>query len=256
MTDFRKLSKLFFSGFFIILFLACNSQESKEQIYSGEALGTSYQIKFFYPEELELQESLDSIFRNINESMSTYQDNSDISRINAGDTTIMVDENFRKVFMDSYQIYIKSRGFFDPTVGNLVNAYGFGPESGEAELDQEEVDSMLQYVGFNKLKLSNDNHIIKDHPEIYLDFNAIAKGYTVDVLASYLESKGVEDILVEVGGELVAKGKNLGKDFPWTVGIDDPLQVEGKRSLTAALRLENRAMATSGNYRKFRVDSN
>lgn len=241
--------------FFIFVTVACDTSEVKEQEYSGEALGTSYQIKFFHPEELELQKGLDSIFEVINHSMSTYQEDSDISRINNGDTTIRVDENFRKVFMDSYQIYIESRGFFDPTVGNLVNAYGFGPETGIVELDQKEVDSMLHYVGLNKLKLSDDNRIIKDSPEIYLDFNAIAKGYTVDVLASYLQSKGVENLLVEVGGELVAKGKNLERDSPWTVGIDDPLQVEGKRSLTAALRLENRAMATSGNYRKFRVDS-
>lgn len=222
---------------------------------TGEALGTTYQILFFHPEELDLQKSVDSIFVVINNSMSTYLDDSDISRINRGDTTIRVDQNFKEVFLLSEKIYVESNGYFDPTVGNIVNSYGFGPDSKLDSLTNYERDSLFQYVGFEKLKFSLDNRILKEQLEIYLDFNAIAKGYAVDVIGRMLDQKNVENYLIEVGGELVGKGENLAKDQAWVVAIDDPLQTKGNRTLQTTLFLKNRAMATSGNYRKFKVDS-
>lgn len=252
-TDFRKFFKFFLIPF-IFLFFSCNSSEVDEEIITGEALGTSYQIKYFHDKEINIREGLDSIFRVINQSMSTYQNDSDISRINAGDSTVFVDENFQVVYNLSHKIYKESEGFFDPTVGKLVNAYGFGPETGDNELNQEEVDSLLVFVGLEKTALTPDKRISKQYPQIYLDFNAIAKGYAVDVIAQFLDKNNVQDYLLELGGELVAKGKNRSKDGPWVVGIDDPLQKEGKRELKAAVKLEDRAMATSGNYRKNRVD--
>lgn len=248
------MNKVIFISIFILL-AGCREQEQQVQVVTGEAIGTSYQLKFFNEKELSIQKDIDSIFEALNQSMSTYRENSDISRINAGDTAVVVDDDFREVYLLAQKIYVESNGYFDPTVGNLVNAYGFGPEAGQVELSQEEIDSMLQYVGFNKLTLTEENLLLKMFPEIYLDFNAIAKGYGVDLLARYLDQRGVEDYLVEVGGELVARGMNRDKNSVWTVGIDDPLQEAGTRTLTAALRLENRAMATSGNYRKFREDS-
>ncbi|HSP83469.1 MAG TPA: FAD:protein FMN transferase [Gillisia sp.] len=253
-----KASRKFFnSGFFLLLlFISCNSaSEIEEQVFSGEALGTTYQIKLFHPEKLEIQQGLDSIFKVINSSMSTYQADSDISRINAGDSTVVVDEHFVKVYNYSLQIYEESNGFFDPTVGKLVNAYGFGPEMGSTQLGESKLDSIREFVGFNKITLNPQNKIEKLHPEIFIDFNAIAKGYTVDVIAGYLDDKNVQDYLLELGGELVAKGINRKKDQAWAVGIDNPLQDESTRSLQAIVKLENRAMATSGNYRKFRIDS-
>ena len=167
----------------------------------------------------------------------------------------MVDENFQEVFKTSEEIYKESNGYFDPTVGNLVNAYGFGPDHTLDSINQVQIDSMLQYVGFNKVKLTSNNKIQKERPEIFLDFNAIAKGYTIDVIAHYFDSKNIENYLIELGGELVAKGTNTSTKNAWVVGIDDPLQEEGNRTLEATLELKDRAMATSGNYRKFRVDS-
>ena len=127
-----KASGKFFKGLLLlisVLFISCNSSTGKkEQVYRGEALGTTYQIKFFSTEELDLHKALDSIFDVINKSMSTYQADSDISRINTGDTTVVVDAHFAEVFNYSLQIFNESNGFFDPTVGKLVNAYGFGPE--------------------------------------------------------------------------------------------------------------------------------
>lgn len=254
MRDGRKFS-LGFILVLIVLFTACNGKGPEEHIYAGEALGTTYQLKFYNSGNFKVQKELDSIFEVINKSMSTYQSDSDISKINAGDTSVTIDENFRQVLNLSEKIYLESNGYFDPTVGNLVNAYGFGPEHQSDNLSQTEIDSMLQYVGFDKLKLTAENKILKEQPEIYLDFNAIAKGYTVDVIALFLNKKGVQDYLIEVGGELVAKGLNKSKKQPWVVAIDDPLQTEEYRSLQAKLKLKDRAMATSGNYRKFRVDT-
>lgn len=254
MRDGRKFS-IGFILVLIVLFTACKGKGIEEQMYSGDALGTTYQLKFYNSGNFKVQKGLDSIFEVINKSMSTYQSDSDISKINAGDTTVKVDRNFRQVFNLSKKIYLESNGYFDPTVGNLVNAYGFGPEHQADNLNRTEIDSMLQYVGFNKLKLTAENKILKEQPEIYLDFNAIAKGYTVDVIAQFLNKKGVQHYLIEVGGELVAKGLNKSKEQPWVVAIDDPLQTMENRSFQATLKLEDRAMATSGNYRKFRVDT-
>lgn len=256
MKDYKRFKlKTILLIFISAILLSSCSKNQEAQVYIGEALGTTYQVKFFHKTELPIQNGLDSIFKVINRSMSTYQPDSDISKINAGDTSIVVDNNFREVLKASEKIYSESNGFFDPTVGNLVNAYGFGPEKRNNGLNNRVIDSMLQYVGLNKIKLSAENRIIKDIPGIYLDFNAIAKGYTVDVIAEYLNSKKVLNYLVEVGGELMAKGTNIESEEPWIVAIDDPLQTEGNRVFEATLFLKNRGMATSGNYRKFRSDS-
>lgn len=252
MKDSRKLYKNILI-LPLLIFISCGTPAENEQVYSGEALGTTYNIKFTHNETLSLQSGIDSIFRVINKSMSTYQADSDISRINAGDSAIITDENFRAVFEASERIYGESKGMFDPTVGKLVNAYGFGPAGPQRELSQDVLDSLRQFVGLNKLEL-RDNRIIKQHPEIYIDFNAIAKGYAVDVIAQFLDQRGVENYLAEIGGELVAKGINRTRDQPWAVGIDSPAQSPGERTLQTAVQLRDRAMATSGNYRKNRKD--
>lgn len=256
MMDYRKLNKrnAVFVLLIALLLVGCQQQPEEQEIF-GEALGTSYQVKFFSPEDLQIERSLDSVFEVINSSLSTYRTDSDISRINAGDTSVKVDEHFRNVFEASKKIHRESEGHFDPTVGNLVNAYGFGSDSGLDSLTSIEIDSILQYVGFDKVILTKDNRVVKEEPEIYLEFNAIAKGYAVDVIGEFLDKKKVENYLVEVGGELVAKGKNLEKDSFWVVAIDDPLQTVGDRTLQASLYLKDQAMATSGNYRKYREDT-
>ena len=253
---YRKYSFTVLLGFIFILFITTGCQkETSTQALTGEALGTTYQILYFHPEELNIRTSVDSVFEVINKSMSTYREDSDISRINKGDTTITVDQNFKEVFLYSEKIYLESDGYFDPTVGNLVNSYGFGPDSKLDSLTDFERDSLFQYVGYNKLRLSSENRIAKELPGIYLDFNAIAKGYAVDVIARMLDQKYIQNYLIEVGGELVGKGENLAKNQPWVVAIDDPHQAEGERTFQTTLFLKNKAMATSGNYRKFKVDS-
>ena len=173
----------------------------------GPALGTSYNIIYLAASEIDFQKEIDSVFNTVNSSMSTYIKDSDISRINNGDTTVIVDQMFREVFELSRLVYNKTEGYFDPTVGVLVNAWGFGPE-GQLPLNKAKVDSLLQYVGFHKVQLTMDNRLDKESPEIRFDFNAIAKGYTLDRLAVLLDQKGIENYLVELGGEVVTKGEN------------------------------------------------
>ncbi len=250
------MNKLYFLAGFVLMLFSCNRVAQLENHqFTGEALGTTYMIRYFSDEDLKFERALDSIIDDINSSMSTYITKSDISRINRGDTSVSVDENFRAVFAASGKIYKESEGFFDPTVGVLVNAYGFGPGKPLNTLDTNSLDSLRNLVGFSKVMLTDRLTIQKENPAIYLDFNAIAKGYTIDVIADYLESNNVENYLIELGGELRAKGKNLESNAHWVVGIDDPNQGTGERRLQAKVKLVNAAMATSGNYRKYLVDS-
>jgi thiamine biosynthesis lipoprotein len=248
--------KKFFIVFGIAVGVLFSCTETQESGYrndnTGAALGTSYSIITITPDAVELQKDIDSVFTVINQSLSTYIPNSDISRINDGDSTVVVDTMFQEVFALSKKIYSDTDGFFDPTVGTLVNAWGFGPE-GQIALDSLKVDSLLNFVGFDKVILNAKNEVQKVNQHIYLDFNAIDKGYSIDRLAAMLDAKGIENYLIEVGGELVAKGRNTIKDKFWVVGIDDPeMQVE--RNTKLLIHLNNKAMASSGNYRKFRID--
>ncbi|WP_324721764.1 FAD:protein FMN transferase [Salinimicrobium sp. HB62] len=248
MTFLRPIILLFSC----LLILSC-SQIDEKRSANGEALGTTYSIAYYSEDLIPMDKALDSIFERVNQSMSTYRDSSDISKINRGDSLVEVDSLFQEVFLLSKEVWEKSNGYFDPTVGDLVNQYGFGPENGPKEVDSITIDSLMRYVGFGKMKLQDDI-VIKESPEMYLDFNAIAKGYAIDLIGHYLGSQGVEDYLIELGGELLARGVNKDKGSYWLVGIDDPIQQMGQRELTAAIELRNKAMATSGNYRKHRTD--
>lgn len=238
----------------LVLVVGCGQNDGKwvKNVAIGEAFGTTYSLIYLAEKELDYQTEFDSIFNEINRSMSTYIPTSDISRINRGDTTVVVDKMFREVFELSNGIYKATKGYFDPTVGVLVNAWGFGPGK-ELEMNRERVDSLLQYVGFNKVKITIDNRIIKSDPNIYFDFNAIAKGYAVDRLAVFLDKKGISNYLLEVGGELVAKGENTIKKKQWVVAIDDP-QMDWERTSKQTVHMKDNAMASSGNYRKFKTD--
>ncbi|KAA2215942.1 FAD:protein FMN transferase [Maribacter flavus] len=236
----------------VLLLFSCTGGIVRNQT-RGEALGTTYNIIYLGNEKLDFQAEIDSVFTVVNKSLSTYIPDSDISRINRGDSLVVVDRMFQEVFELSRKVHKQTKGYFDPTVGTLVNAWGFGPGE-QISMDSLTVDSLLQYVGFNKVSISPQNRVIKQNPNIYFDFNAIAKGYAIDRLAVMLDNKGIENYLVEVGGEVVAKGINLEKEKPWVVGIDDP-QAEMGRQMKLLINMSDRALASSGNYRKYRVDS-
>lgn len=215
---------------------------------SGSVFGTTYSV--IYDSEIDYQKQFDSIFNVINTSMSTYQTNSDISKLNRNEANV-VDAHFIKVFEASKDIYKETQGTFDPTIGVVVNAWDFGPEGKIANLDSLKVDSLMQFVGFDKI-FRTDNNITKPHGT-FIDFNAIAKGYGVDVIGEFLESKRIENYLVEIGGEIRTRGHNIEKQTPWKVGVEMP-HFDGTQSIMKAISLHDEAMATSGTYRKFKTD--
>jgi thiamine biosynthesis lipoprotein len=237
------------------MFLASCSEEKNIQMFktSGNGLGTTYNISYFSTKEINLNPQIDSIFNVINSSLSTYIEDSDISRLNRGED-VQVDKHFIKVFNASVSIFEATNGYFDPSIGPLVNAYGFGPTKPLDTLDAALLDSLLLKVGLGKFKLAN-NTISTNVQGFYLDFNAIAKGYAVDVVADHLANLGLTNYFVELGGEIVAKGINLENNGPWRFGIEKPVENNNIRDLTHAISLTNKALATSGNYRKFRVDA-
>ncbi|MDR6301267.1 FAD:protein FMN transferase [Mesonia maritima] len=248
------MKKIIFTLFLTALIFSCTEDKSEVTTVSGNALGTTFHIKYFSTIDFDVETKVDSVFEAVNKSMSTYLANSDISKINKGDSTIQVDHMFREVFQLSKKINKKTKGYFDPTVGNLVNFYGFGAD--KISLPTEKThDSLMNYVGLEKINLTENNYIKKENPQIYLEFNAIGKGYAVDRLSKMFENEKVKNYLVEVGGEIRASGKNLENEQLWRVGIDDPQQDETERSIAKIVSLNNTALATSGNYRKFRIDS-
>lgn len=238
----------------LVVLTSCKKNETQIFTIQGEAQGSTYSIKFVAAEENVTKNEIDSLLTAFDLSLSTYRTDSKISKINSGDSTVIVDDFFTETFHLSKQIHKETNGLFDPTIGVLVNAYGFGPNKKHQDLTPKQVDSLLQYVGFDKIKLNENKTISKKQNKTYIDFNAIAQGYSVDVVVNYLKSKGIENAIVEIGGELFALGKNTIDNKNWIVGIDDPLQMPEERTLIAKVSLENLGMATSGNYRKVMID--
>ena len=236
-----------------ILFISCDKTNDFFTI-QGEAQGSTYSIKYIANEEKVSKIEIDSLLTAFDLSLSTYRPDSKISKINSRDSTVVVDDFFIETFQLSNQIYKETNGLFDPTIGVLVNAYGFGPNKKQENLSQKQIDSLLQFVGFDKIALNSNKTISKKYNQTFIDFNAIAQGYSVDVVVNYLKSKGIQNAIVEIGGELFALGKNTIENKNWVVGIDDPLQKPEERTLIAKVNLENLGMATSGNYRKVMID--
>lgn len=242
-----------------MVMVACQpSVNEKVYLIEGEAQGSTYHIKYIAERDENLKPAIDSILEVIDLSMSTYRPDSAISKINQGDTTVVVDQHFRKVFEASQQIWQESEGLFDPTVGVLVNAWGFGKQKiSEADLPTDKkIDSLRKYVGFDKVALTEKNLIKKRYTEILFDFNAIAQGYTSDVVANYLSARGIKNYIVEIAGEMYLKGKNTVEDKSWTIGVENPLKPLNDRDLVATIQFTNQGLATSGNYRKVWTDSN
>jgi len=251
------MKRLKYIGISILLItvFSCKKEVEKQDVYEytkleGVAFGTTFHIT--YGALQDYTKEVDSLFHLINKSLSTYIPNSDISKINRGDTTIVVDDYFKEVFEKSEKIYKETQGAFDPTIGVLVNAWNFGPKKTSTNPDTTMVIRLLDLVGFDKVRLQNGK-IIKENDSIYVDFNAIAKGYAVDIAGRFLESRKVENYLVEIGGEIRARGKSAAKK-PWKTGIEEP-NFDGTRSIGKVIDLKNQAMATSGSYRKFKTDT-
>ncbi len=241
----KHFLSLLFGMFFLVSCVNTNTLGIKK--LEGNALGTTFHISYHDALKRNFSKQIDSLLHRINKSLSTYIPTSDISKINQGDTTVVVDAYFEEVFKKSAVIYNATDGIFDPTIGTLVNAWGFGPQKTMASLDKKQIDSLLQYVGFDKVRLEN-HRIIKSNPNIYLDFNAIAKGYAIDIIGRYFESQNVTEYLVEIGGEIRARG-----DKDWIIAIEHP-NFDGSQSFQVTVSLQNESIATSGSYRKFKLN--
>ncbi len=243
--------------FFCVVLFSCKQDSKKidkqllqNTLVEGSVFGTFYQVT--YDSRINYEKQFDSLFYVINKSMSTYQVNSDISKINRNEIA-EVDSHFKNVFKASKKIYEETNGGFDPTIGALVNAWDFGPEGKVIDLDSLKINELMLSVGFDKVSIL-ENKIVK--PEnTFLDFNAIAKGYAVDVIAKFLEKENVANYMVNIGGELNSKGINVDKKSGWTVGIENP-NFDGTQSWDKVFVLKDEAMATSGVYRKFKIDEN
>ena len=249
------IKKIIFIFSFMVALVACKPETPSAKVMYGDAFGTTYAIQYFTTENFNAEKGIDSVIHAVNSSVSTYMPESDISKINRGDSTIVVDAIFKEVFRISETVYTNSNGYFDPTIGVLRNAYGFGDTAPIRTIGNETIDSLMNFVGFRKVRIMKDGTIQKENPNIYIDFNAVAKGYGIDCIGRYLESKGVSNYLIELGGEILAKGFNEAKKKPWIVGVESPESKLGARTTNVSVTLENKGMASSGNYRKFRLDS-
>lgn len=236
-----------------LLFIALHSCTDNilETVNYGHAQGTTYSIRYIQDVKHDYQKSIDSILINIDRSMSLWVESSIISKVNRGDSAIELDPHFVKVLKRSIKIGQETNGSFDVTVAPLVKAWGFNNGKFQ-QLDSAVVDSMKNLVGFQQILLSGNQVELKQNQQ--LDFNAIAQGYSVDVISLFLESEGINNYMVEVGGELRTKGKNREGNV-WRIGIDKPqAELDSKNRFQIVLNLSGKALATSGNYRKFFTD--
>ncbi|MEE6032821.1 FAD:protein FMN transferase [Avibacterium paragallinarum] len=225
---------------------------------SGKTMGTTYHIKYITAEATQsaadTHEGVEKILKDVNDKMSTYIPTSELSRFNqnrAVDTPIEISSDLAKVIGEAIRLNKVTQGALDVTVGPLVNLWGFGPEKRvEKAPTQQQLDERRAWVGIEKLKLSESAgkfYLEKTVPELYVDLSSIAKGFGVDQVADYLESLHIGNYMVEIGGEIRAKGNNS-ENKPWQIAIEKPT-TGGSRSVEQVVGLHNLAMATSGDYR-------
>lgn len=211
----------------VISLFSCQNK-TENTVIQGTVFGTYYRV--IYNSEDDYQKPFDSLFFVINKSMSTYQENSDISKVNRNEI-VTIDTHFTKVFQASKRIYKETHGAFDPTIGAVVNAWDFGPQGKIIDLDSVKIKNLMQSVGFDKVKLAD--HRIEKPQETFIDFNAIAKGYAVDVISEFLNHKNIENYLVDIGGELRVRGLNAEKNTEWRLGVENP-NFDGTQSINKA----------------------
>lgn len=222
-------------------------------LLSGYAQGTTYHISYFDAQNRDFQEEIEKLLQEFDNSVSTYNVNSIISKINRNEKNVVTDSYFNACFLKAKEVWKNTDGAFDPTVYPLVNAWGFGPGK-KQKIEQHIIDSILPFVGLQLIELKG-NKIKKKDKRVALDFNAFAQGYSVDVVADFFNRKGVYAYLIEIGGEVYAHGRKP-DGAKWTVGIEQPYDhPDGTNQLRALIQIENKALATSGNYRKFVIEN-
>ncbi|TLU75612.1 FAD:protein FMN transferase [Mannheimia varigena] len=258
--------KFFAFAIFSLFLNAC--EKAPEQItLQGKTMGTTYTVKYIDNGEVKnlanpekVKSELDRLLVEVNNQMSTYQQDSEISRFNQlkeANQAVEISQDFAKVVAEAVRLNKMTEGALDVTVGPLVNLWGFGPDKRLNKVpSDEQIKERSSYVGIDKISLKMEGKPIltKTMPNLYLDLSSIAKGFGVDKLAEHLEKIGVSNYLVEIGGELRGKGKNL-QGLDWRIAIEQPI-MEQAQSVQITVPLHNLGMATSGNYRNYFEDEN
>lgn len=248
----------------LLVMAGCDTSEAGNEVnenyhnITGEAQGTTYSITFLDSTGNKFSNQIaDSIFHEIDVSLSVWNKNSTISEFNRSDSMAVSDPLFLTVFFRSREIAELTQGAFQPMIMPIVRAWGFGPDGVHPKGDLN-TDSLMVLVN-TPLKIAAADTLAESESLTYfisklkgqeLDVNGIAKGYTVDMLGAFLKTKGVDNFMIEVGGEILVSGVN-NKDEIWHIGIDKPVNPEESRELLAVAEINNRAVATSGSYRKF-----
>lgn len=215
-------------------------------------MGTTYHVTYFDARGRDFQSSVDSLLAEVNRSINMYDLQSEVSKFNQARKGVAFrSPHLRAVLHTCDEVFAASRGAFDPTVMPLVNAWGFGPGKHLA-LSHATIDSLLAFTGFEHITITADS-LLKDDPRVQLDFGGIGQGYGADMVAAFLRSKGVQDYLVELGGEGIAAGKNLARNQAWRIGIIDPNSTRDDQYMKAYVSLNNQSFTTAGNYFNYRV---
>ena len=237
---------------FVLVLCACSASDNKILVAnSGETQGTYYHIKYLSPQGESFKFQIDSLLTEIDSSVSIYKPYSIISSLNNG-KEINTDEIFNLVYFDALHVGKNTDGYFDCTVSPLVKHWGFyNNDTNEVKVDSVAIQTIMKKVGIEKMSWRDSSVVLAKG--VRLDFNAIAQGTSVDLIAKLLEEKGILNYLIEVGGELKAKGINADGNV-WRVGIDKPSEeIDFQNRFQFILDLKDKALATSGNYRKFYV---
>lgn len=247
--NYCKITSKIVALFFLLLLTSGCGNKVEYRTMDGFTQGTTYHIVYSTDRPDSLNAIVDKVLADVDNSLSVYNDSSVISRINRGED-ISPDSLFNVVFNRSSQIYKISKGAFDISGAPMFDVWGFGFKNKE-KVTQSDIDSIKQFVGMDKVKIENGK-IVKADPRLSLNANAIAQGFTSDVIAGEFDKLGIINYMIEVGGEIFCKGVNS-KGTEWSVGIDKPIEgnVIPGEELQEILSLSGKGLATSGNYRKF-----
>ncbi|MDA3905308.1 MAG: FAD:protein FMN transferase [Bacteroidales bacterium] len=244
----KNILKVFVITNFGFFFLSCSSSNEKIHLI-GEAQGTYYSIIYFDDSERNLKFQIDSILDAFDQSVSIYKPQSIVSKVNRNED-VLLNNWFLNNFYEAIRIAKLTDGAMDITIGPLANAWGFGTFDQPEIIDSVLIDSVKQLVNFRAVSIQ-DRRLIKQDPRIQLNFNAIAQGNSVDVVGDYFISLGIDNFLIDIGGELLGKGEKPNGE-KWIVGIEKPSESsDDERVLQQTFALQNNALATSGNYRKY-----
>ena len=239
----------------LVMFLVYKYRASQTEplvAFSGKTMGPIiYNVKYFDEALRDFQPEVDSLLNVFNLSLNTYIPQSEISRFNRGESFRYQLPYFYEAINVSREVFDLTQGAFDPSIGPLINTWGFGYTEG-VNKDSAVIDSIRMFIGMEKI-LFNKDSVWKKDPRVALDFSASAKGYGVDVVFEYLKNKGLTDIFVEIGGEVRVGGENRQTGKPWQVGILHPNSDELNRYPMAIVSLSDQAMATSGNYFNYHI---